>query len=296
MIFEMSHKATKFSGVFMISFRSSLALVGAVVLAALAPQAQAADLVFTMTGNSSTNGTHANSRTFSATDGETTVNVRVTAWSLTATNSSGMVYDSYLGIYSHGLGVTSGDENGSNNTHVVDNQNRFDFLIFQFDQEVSLNSVTTSPFSVGGSTDSDITIGYGNTDVAWNTQPDLNNGTYADLTNFFDGGFTNIAGGSSASTRLVNLDGDTGNVWYVGAAFNGLDQNSSSSSLFDQLFGKKKKGGSTVVPVDGFKVSGLTISTISAVPEPSTWAMMIFGFGMVGGAMRSRRHAGPVAA
>ncbi|MBM6577743.1 PEP-CTERM sorting domain-containing protein [Microvirga sp. SRT01] len=28
---------------------------------------------------------------------------------------------------------------------------------------------------------------------------------------------------------------------------------------------------------------------IGAVPEPSTWAMMIVGFGMVGGAMRRRR-------
>jgi hypothetical protein len=27
----------------------------------------------------------------------------------------------------------------------------------------------------------------------------------------------------------------------------------------------------------------------SAVPEPSTWAMMIGGFGIVGGAMRRRR-------
>jgi hypothetical protein len=28
----------------------------------------------------------------------------------------------------------------------------------------------------------------------------------------------------------------------------------------------------------------------TAVPEPSTWAMMIMGFGMVGGAMRSNRR------
>ena len=31
--------------------------------------------------------------------------------------------------------------------------------------------------------------------------------------------------------------------------------------------------------------------SLSAVPEPGTWAMMIFGFGAVGGAMRSRRKA-----
>ena len=31
--------------------------------------------------------------------------------------------------------------------------------------------------------------------------------------------------------------------------------------------------------------------TFGAVPEPATWAMMIFGFGMVGGALRRRKQA-----
>ena len=34
------------------------------------------------------------------------------------------------------------------------------------------------------------------------------------------------------------------------------------------------------------------ISASSAVPEPSSWAMLIGGFGLVGGALRSRRKAG----
>jgi hypothetical protein len=33
----------------------------------------------------------------------------------------------------------------------------------------------------------------------------------------------------------------------------------------------------------------LTASTAGAVPEPATWAMMIGGMGVVGGAMRRRR-------
>ncbi|MBS3962622.1 MAG: PEPxxWA-CTERM sorting domain-containing protein [Sandarakinorhabdus sp.] len=37
-----------------------------------------------------------------------------------------------------------------------------------------------------------------------------------------------------------------------------------------------------------FKVSG---DSLALVPEPATWAMMIAGFGLVGGALRRRRAA-----
>jgi hypothetical protein len=35
--------------------------------------------------------------------------------------------------------------------------------------------------------------------------------------------------------------------------------------------------------------------TLAAVPEPATWAMMIIGFGAMGGMVRGRRKAGMVA-
>ncbi len=38
-----------------------------------------------------------------------------------------------------------------------------------------------------------------------------------------------------------------------------------------------------------FSITSISSSTAGAVPEPATWAMMIGGFGMVGGAMRRRR-------
>ncbi len=41
---------------------------------------------------------------------------------------------------------------------------------------------------------------------------------------------------------------------------------------------------------DGSAVFAYTTGGPSAVPEPATWAMMIGGFGMVGGAMRYRRR------
>ena len=40
----------------------------------------------------------------------------------------------------------------------------------------------------------------------------------------------------------------------------------------------------------GETVNGSLIATVTAVPEPATWAMMIIGFGLVGAGMRSRRR------
>lgn len=36
--------------------------------------------------------------------------------------------------------------------------------------------------------------------------------------------------------------------------------------------------------------SSFAVSEVSAVPEPATWALMLAGFAMVGGAIRYRRH------
>ncbi len=41
-----------------------------------------------------------------------------------------------------------------------------------------------------------------------------------------------------------------------------------------------------------FEYDNLTASRVGGVPEPSTWAMMIGGFGLIGGAMRARRRRG----
>lgn len=42
--------------------------------------------------------------------------------------------------------------------------------------------------------------------------------------------------------------------------------------------------------------SGTITLDVTAVPEPATWAMMIAGFGLVGGAMRRRKTATPAIA
>lgn len=247
--------------------RSLLCGVSAILSLGIAvPSAQAASFVFALTGGSSgTNGTHANARTFSATSGGTTINMRATGWSLTTPTASGLVRDSFLGFYNSGLGVTSGDENGSGSTHTTDNQTRYDFLVLQFDRAVSLTSGKFTPYTLGGYLDTDATVGFGTTNVPWNNQPSLDNKSFATLSGLFNGGFSTLTGSGAANTRLLNPGGNVGNIWLVGAAFDNADRRT-----------------------DSFKFSNLTVSGSSAVPEPATWAMMIFGFGVVGSAMRRR--------
>ncbi len=231
------------------------------------PSAHAANFVFGLTGGSSSvNGADGNARLFSATSGGATLNLRVTGWSLTSPSILGLVRDSYLGLYSSGLGVTSGDESGSGSTHTADNQNRYDFFVLQFDKPVSLVSGTFTPFSLGGYLDTDATVGFGTTSAPWNSQPALNNQNFLTLSGVFNGGFSTLTGNGTPNTRLLNPAANIGNIWLVGAAFDNADRRT-----------------------DAFKFSNLTVSGSTSVPEPATWAMMIFGFGLVGSAMRRRQ-------
>ena len=52
------------------------------------------------------------------------------------------------------------------------------------------------------------------------------------------------------------------------------------------------------IQIDNVVIDQLGNATVDqlGVPEPATWAMMIGGFGLVGGAMRRRRSAGKLAA
>ena len=53
---------------------------------------------------------------------------------------------------------------------------------------------------------------------------------------------------------------------------------------------------SVIVPGHGeVFLAALTISTVSAVPEPSTWAMMLLGFAGLGFAFRQLRRTMAIA-
>lgn len=72
----------------------------------------------------------------------------------------------------------------------------------------------------------------------------------------------------------------------------------SLGSWTSQSFSFIAKGGLTPIEFKSLATSGLssfgnevTNVSLSAVPEPATWGMMIAGFGMVGGLVRRRRPA-----
>jgi hypothetical protein len=95
---------------------------------------------------------------------------------------------------------------------------------------------------------------------------------------------------------------------YAGLEFGAFDDTSFFSGNNDALIGYDGKSSVATTPIEYFSGINATFNTdrgsvtitqavngtfaasvAGAVPEPATWAMMIGGFGMVGGAMRRRR-------
>jgi hypothetical protein len=61
--------------------------------------------------------------------------------------------------------------------------------------------------------------------------------------------------------------------------------NFQSDTAFNRIQLVQNGGG-------GFEFDNLTIgSSVSAAPEPGTWAMMLLGFGTIGYLLRTRRSA-----
>lgn len=236
-----------------------IAAVAGLALATAAAPASAADFVLNLASTGSGSGAYRN-YTFQL-DGKT-VNARATAWSTNAADSS-TIHDAGLGVWSEGLGVLNDRESNSGNVHTIDNQYGQDFVLLQFDTAVTLSKLTTSPFQVGTSIDSDAYVAWGNAGTAWNKSLGLNNASSGTLAAMLDGG-TTLQGGNSKSTRAIT-GAAASNLWLVGAAI----------------------GGGPDGKIDGFKLTNVTVS--SAVPEPATWMMMIGGFAMVGAAVRRRR-------
>lgn len=252
------------------SFAVAVAVLAAAPsLAAVAPGATA-QFTFNLGGTTSTSGPLGNIRTFSATTQGTPIGVIATGWT-SRLNSAGnyVVEKAYLGSYGQGLGVTNSTEGtGGDNFHQIDNAAAVDFVLLQFNQQVTITGFNRTAFGLPGlGTDNDaFALGFNNAG---------SNTTALDLTGFTFSSSSlpaTIAGtGSGTPTATVTGMGPA-NSWAIGAAFNGNGP-------------------------DGFKLNTVTANfTAPGVPEPSTWAMLILGFGMVGGAIRRRKPVAAVAA
>lgn len=181
------------------------------------------------------------------------VTMRASAWSFDGDD----VDSAQLGQWSDGLGVINGR---NDNSHTIDNVGNIDFVLMQFDHIISLNK---AEFNTGwhGMFDTDATIGFANLAISSAL-------TLSDFTFYHSNAGWLLP--SFDDTRNINPDGHSGNVWLIGAS-------AKSLNLFD----------------DGFKLGGVSYDVVTpAVPEPSTWLMLILGFGLVGGMLRFVRREG----
>ncbi|MHB1093502.1 exosortase-dependent surface protein XDP1 [Thiobacillus sp.] len=145
-----------------------------------------------------------------------------------ATSASYKLQTAYLNVYSGGLGVKNldasssssyGDQNdGSSPEHSVDNNQRYDSVLFSFNSAIDLNSVT-----IGWSqTDSDISIlaytGTGSCVGAGTCSADMTGKTYAQLASYgwsLIGQYGNLVTNVAKSVNSGNV---ASSYWLIGAA------------------------------------------------------------------------------
>ena len=97
--------------------------------------------------------------------------------------------------------------------------------------------------------------------------------------------------GSTNAFSFENVSNSAGTAWAYDASNNLLGN--VNFSTFPGLYSFSGVAISKVVfsTASQFGVDNFTFQVSGGVPEPASWALMLGGFGLVGGAMRSRRKA-----
>jgi protocatechuate 3,4-dioxygenase beta subunit len=166
-----------------------------------------ASSTFNFSGSSSQNGTDGNVRTYTAGG----ISVHVSAFSR-VDGHNGAWSQAWLGSYGGGLGVTdSGEGSGGNNTHTVDNTGgRDNYVLFEFDQQV----IVDSAFLGYVVNDSDLQIWIGTRSDAFNNHDTMLSD--AELTAL---GFTEVNTTTLSTARLADLNAGNlaGNVLVIAA-------------------------------------------------------------------------------
>ena len=248
--------------------RKQIAFAFAAAMLAAGPAHATSFLVSTTTAGNT--GSSDAGRIYTATNGSGKLNVKVTGWS----SINGVIDNSAVGSYgTAGLGIINRNETGANGTHQADSSGGTDFFLLQFDQAVKLTSAVFNSYAFNGyAPDNNALLGWGSTTAAWNSTLPIDGYSYASLASAFKGTATSIGTGASGSRGIALGDQAFGNVWMISAT--------------------TPDGGKAY---DAFKLGGFSVSTMAAVPEPATWAMMLIGFGFAGAGMRYRRRQTAVA-
>lgn len=243
-----------------------LPALAAATLLSLAASANAATVTFSFTGacavDCGVDGPNSNARTFQATSGSTTVNVRASAWS---SADASTIETAFLGHYGGGLGVTNryDDGNGqSNNSHTVDNKGGLDFVVLQFDQQVIVDKALLNAYAIDGTSDTDAQFFIMNGVVGWN-QAYNSAALLSQLNTALTGGQYEITSGTAPDFNAVL---QPGNMLVIASAFMNPDRYS-----------------------DGFKIASLTVKTPVPAPEPA--AVGLLGLGLFAVGYRARRRA-----
>lgn len=112
-------------------------------------------------------------------------------------------------------------------------------------------------------------------------------GNFSGVTSIFSNTWGPLQIGYDASTDFLSLVGGVGTANSTGC-------NQSAESFCSFIYGI-----SDATPSSNFFLnfdsgvsfaSSVSLTEVSAVPEPATWAFMILGFGAIGGALRRRRN------
>ena len=242
--------------------------------------ASAANITFTFTssGGVETNaGNYGNTRKYTDASG---LFVTISAYGMTASSNT-RLETGYVGQYSGaGLGACNQEESCADPQHQVDNNGRYDFVLFAFSAPVDPTSITVKPFGDvnGNDTGDGGGVCSGNADCA-----------DADLTYFL-----------RTNATAPNLTGGTGmNLADIIAAFSaGTDRTTSpgTAAVAYNLSGSAVTyllvAAKTNETDDYFKIQSLTVSIPEQndeTPEPATLGVMgaaLVGLGLFG---RSRR-------
>lgn len=253
-----------------------LSAIAATALAAFAPTAaHAVSFTFDLTDSYVETAAIANSQgrafTFDSTT-DSSVKVKVTGWSINRGATSATTDDvvKLATVYQYGdsgLGVvSSGETSGSSPGHSMDNNGQIDFLLFQFNRDVDLDS-----FRIGWSqTDADATVRFGPGNGAWNSVAPIynkpvndGNAMTVDLSNYLNSTVLTSDSSDGSFRDQFNTANNHGLWWIISAYYPGQSN-------------------------DYFKIKSLGVTLFPSIPEPSTWMTMILGFGFIGWGMRRR--------